>query len=387
MKNAIKEYIEYSDKEKKELWNTATFVFDTNVFLNLYRYSNKTRNDLINAFEKLSGRIWMPYQVAYELCQERYTVMGEANRRFELIDTEIDGFIDKLKNQLRIEKTDTDIDKLDKYLKKWIEKKKEDNYIAFTPTNDQVFLKLLELFDGKTGEPFSDEEHRKIEEEGKERYKLKTPPGYMDDKKENNNKYGDLFVWKELLAFSAERKVDIIFVTDDVKEDWWNKNSGKTIGPRVELRKEFYEKTNGKRFHMYNMTIFLSLFTKDEGKNIDDATLDEVKMLALERRNRRVHHQYVEQYNNEDDKVKEIQNLQYRINKIDEKNLKRQKSIDAIKERELRKGRLTVDDKVTLVNNQRKMMEENYLRYKLQNQLEEENRNLLKQIERNMRLK
>ena len=54
MRDTIKEYIELSDKEKNDLWNTATFVFDTNVFLNLYRYSNKTRNQLIESFEWLN---------------------------------------------------------------------------------------------------------------------------------------------------------------------------------------------------------------------------------------------------------------------------------------------------------------------------------------------
>ena len=122
---------------------------------------------------------------------------------------------------------------------------------------------------------------------------------------------------------------------------------------------------------MYNMTSFLSFFTKDEGKNIDDATLDEVKMLALERRNRRSH-QYVDHYINEEVNFKEIENLKYRINKIDEKSLKRQKSIDSIEDRERRRGRLTVDDKIALSNNRSKIMEENFLRYKLQRQLEEE---------------
>ena len=69
MRNAIKEYIEYSSEEKNDLWNTATFVFDTNVFLNLYRYSNKTRNQLIESFECLKPRIWMPLVLCQDLVQ------------------------------------------------------------------------------------------------------------------------------------------------------------------------------------------------------------------------------------------------------------------------------------------------------------------------------
>ena len=60
MRNAIKEFIELNEEEKKLIWEGATFVFDTNVFLNLYRYSSSTREQLFKAFKELNGRIWMP---------------------------------------------------------------------------------------------------------------------------------------------------------------------------------------------------------------------------------------------------------------------------------------------------------------------------------------
>ena len=41
MKIAIKEFIELTDAEKKNLWDKAIFIFDTNIYLNLYRYSKK----------------------------------------------------------------------------------------------------------------------------------------------------------------------------------------------------------------------------------------------------------------------------------------------------------------------------------------------------------
>ena len=104
------------------------------------------------------------------------------------------------------------------------------------------------------------------------------PPGYMDNKK-TENKYGDLLVWKEILDYATTQSVDIIFVTHDQKEDWWNTNHGKKIGPRIELRKEFYEKT-GQRFHMYTMPSFLSFFTKNKENSIDKETIDEVDLFA-----------------------------------------------------------------------------------------------------------
>ena len=117
MREAIKEYIEYSSKEKNDLWNTATFVFDTNVFLNLYRYSNKTRNQLLESFEWMGARIWMPYQVALEFCKDRYNIINEANRRFDNIGADADSLIDNWRKELRLDSNDPDIEELDKYMK------------------------------------------------------------------------------------------------------------------------------------------------------------------------------------------------------------------------------------------------------------------------------
>ena len=65
MRNAIKEFIEPSDYEKHNLWENAIFVFDTNVLLNLYRYSAKTRKSLLDAFESFMDCIWFRFVVGF----------------------------------------------------------------------------------------------------------------------------------------------------------------------------------------------------------------------------------------------------------------------------------------------------------------------------------
>lgn len=296
MRNAIKEYIELSGQEKNDLWNTATFVFDTNVCLNLYRYSNKTKNLLIESFKWLKTRIWMPYQVASEFCKDRYSVIDEANKRFDTIDTEAEKLVDSWRKELRLESNDTDIEELSEFLKQWIAKKRDNNYLTFSATDDEVFSSLLDLFDGKVGKPFSLEERQCIEQEGEKRYASKMPPGYKDSKK-TDNRFGDLLIWKEILRYATSKKVNIVFVTDDQKEDWWNTSSGKTIGPKIELRKEFYEET-GKMFHMYTMSAFLSLFEKNKGKTIDKAIMDEVELVASAMRKKTPFAEFVDQLTN-----------------------------------------------------------------------------------------
>ncbi len=353
MRNAIKEYIEYSSQEKKDLWNTATFVFDTNVFLNLYRYSNKTRGQLIEALDRLKPRIWMPYQVAFEFCKDRYEIINEANSRFGKIETDAVKLVDNWRKELRIEGNDSDFDELNKYLKDWITKKKDSNYLIFDVANDEVFNKVLDLFDGKAGKAYSTEEIQNIEQEGAKRYSEKTPPGYKDNGKPDN-RYGDLFIWKEMLGYAKKQSVDIIFVTHDQKEDWWNISSGKTIGPRVELRKAFYEET-GQKFHMYTMTSFLSFFTEDKDNTIDKATIDEVETLSSVTEKTVFHAQleeYFESLGNE--KEREILALSTRIENLEIKNAKRTNSIKTLKNK-AKKGTLSAQEELALKRNKQNL--------------------------------
>lgn len=354
MKNAIKEYIEYSNEEKRNLWDTATFVFDTNIFLNLYRYSNKTRNQLLESLECLKTRIWMPYQVALEFCKDRYSVIDEVNRRFENINIEAKNLADSWRKTLRLDENDPDLEELINYLKEWIVKKKSSNYAIFDVSNDEVFNKLLELFEGKTGNTFNTEEKLRIEQEGEERYKEKTPPGYKDNKK-SENKYGDLLVWKEILRYAKTQDVDVIFVTHDQKEDWWNINHGKNIGPRIELRKEFYEET-GKKFHMYTMSSFLSFFIENKGKSIDKTTIDEVDLFASIINKNVSPIELMDYYGAfTGEKEKAVVRLKFEIATIVSKNEKRKKQINVL-QKKAKRGQLSAQERTALKGNKKNLI-------------------------------
>lgn len=350
MRNTVREYIEFNDEEKIDLWNTATFVFDTNIFLNLYRYSNKTRTQLLDSLEWLNNRIWMPYQVAYEFCKDRYDVIGEANRRFEIINDDVDKLVEKWKKELRLDNNDSDISNLVCFLREWIVKKKDSNYLIFDPSCDEVFQRLLVLFDGKVGNEFTIGEKTAIEQDGKIRYENKIPPGYKDNKKQEN-RYGDLFVWKELLQYAKSQNVDMIFVTHDQKEDWWNISGGKTIGPRIELRKEFFEET-GRKFHMYTMSSFLSFFIENKGKSIDKTTIDEVELFASVMKKRVSRAELKEYYDSLDDQEEKIAaKLRFKIAKLERKNQKRRISIEVLRKNARERG-LSEEENIALQRNQ-----------------------------------
>src|SRR5665648_130391 len=77
MKETFPGYYQPTEEEFSEIWKNCIFVFDSNVLLNLYRYSSDTRDDLINILSEISERLWIPHQVAMEYLKDRLTVIQD----------------------------------------------------------------------------------------------------------------------------------------------------------------------------------------------------------------------------------------------------------------------------------------------------------------------
>lgn len=69
------------------------------------------------------------------------------------------------------------------------------------------------------------------------------------------NKYGDYIVWLQMINKANEENKDIIFVSDEKKEDWRIDGSC-----RIELIKEFKDKT-GREFKLMNLGEFIKYKT------------------------------------------------------------------------------------------------------------------------------
>lgn len=68
------------------IWERGVIVLDTNILLNLYRYSEATRDDILSAMEKLKDRLWMPYQVGLEYfnnCINTFTAIVDMHKSFK----------------------------------------------------------------------------------------------------------------------------------------------------------------------------------------------------------------------------------------------------------------------------------------------------------------
>ncbi|WP_426808043.1 PIN domain-containing protein [Pseudomonas sp. WOUb67] len=310
MKGLFPQYDYSGSIDHAETWKTAMFVFDTNALLNLYRYRERTREELLEALEKLSDRIWIPHHVALEFQRNRLTVIAAQGRRF----SEIRKVIDKAKsdltnsiNNLQLKKRHTLIDPepliigfetLTADFLQELDTLQQNQQTLNTP--DPIKNRVEEIFDGRVGPAFSSQDELERHNKAADlRYKSKIPPGYMDKEKDRNEpddffhngliykkKYGDYILWSQILAYSAERKPQkLIFITDDAKEDWWNLvelDGPKTIGPRAELIEEALRVGNLDTFLMYRPEGFLKFAKEFLAAEVSDDTLREVRDVSLE---------------------------------------------------------------------------------------------------------
>lgn len=309
MKEQFKGFYSLSDDDYDELWKNATFILDTNVLLNLYRYREDTTKQLINVIEQLKGRIWIPYHVALEYQRNRLKVIGNQNSKFSSVKkvvqdgaASIQNDLDRLQLKKRHSTIEPEsfIEEINAATNKFIGELEELEKLHFSVMNeDKIRVRLDELLSGKVGEkPENQKNVDVLEKEAEERFKKKIPPGYMDDDKDKSDapffsysnltyqrKYSDFIVWSQIIDYAKKQKLsDLVFVTDDNKEDWWLKvkqNGDKTISPRPELTEELLQHTDIKRFYMYSSEGFLNYANKILSAGVSNEAIEEVRDIAM----------------------------------------------------------------------------------------------------------
>lgn len=288
VRDQFRGYYPPTPEELSILTRDATIVFDACVLLDLYRYSLDTRNDLLRFMEEHPERLWLPHQAAKEYHDNRISTMAEQHGVYDAFKTKLD----KAESELT-----GDLQQHSKHLSLNARELIENIQAAFTSirdtlasqqkqhadipphlntkAEDTVLTRLTDVFATHIGEPYSDEQLETIFKQGADRYSRSIPPGYADVKKKGNAIYGDLIIWKQMLDYAKAEQRPLLFVTSDIKEDWWLRFKGKTLGPRPQLTEEM---TNfaGVLWHMYTLDQFLKEVVPRLNTQLQGSTLDEV---------------------------------------------------------------------------------------------------------------
>ena len=187
MKENFPAYYSYDQQTYEFILNESAIVVDTNVLIGLVEeFDKEIQKTIFDIFHEIQNRIWIPYQVMEEF---------HKHCRPELL------------------RDDTQI---------------------------EIWQKIIDLVTNRVGPSYKMERLIHIYQQGETRYGLNIPPGYKDrSKKETDRQYGDLIIWHQMMDYAKESKKPILFVMNDQKEDWWQKEpDGKVLGPRYELIQE-----------------------------------------------------------------------------------------------------------------------------------------------------
>ncbi len=254
-------------QEADEALRNGIVAVDTNVLLSLYRYTEVTVNDLFRLLERLGPRLFVPNQVLREFWRNRQSVLGSP----ATANKDVRGALSKnassskdavnrwakslaLGNGFR----DEVIGNIDAFYDEILARTENSATLrvnAATPTSEDPVLSRLEhILDGRVGAQLNAERWTEAVAEGNRRVIAEEPPGYRDDDKLDNDTEeqaaGDYLVWVQLIEQASNIGNDLILVTSDSKEDWWEKVRDMNIGPRRELIEEFAQATSRRVFFL-----------------------------------------------------------------------------------------------------------------------------------------
>jgi len=322
MKDLFPGHFKESESSLREVWNTSLFVFDANILLNLYRYSDATRNEFLRILETIKDRAWLPHRAAEEYLNNRLSVIDQQEKSYDDTVKSIELLKRDLENARQHPFVSKDImERMSSVFEELCNELKNNKSVHTTRiSSEEIKDSIAGIFENSVGFPYEKERLEQLISEGEERYKQKVPPGFKDGSKSGSRevfsdqcrKYGDLIVWTQVIDKATELEKGVVLVTDDKKEDWWEKFKGKTVGPRPELVKEFKDRAS-QTFHMYQADRFLELARENLGEQVSEEIVEEIREV---RRRDKLAHLRIKEVELNKHRKKQLNNLTEELEKV-----------------------------------------------------------------------
>ncbi|MDY0872306.1 PIN-like domain-containing protein [Dongia rigui] len=281
MKASFSWYYRPTPEAFESLWAEGTFIFDTNVLLNLYSYPEAVREVYFSVLEKIGQRIWIPYHVGLEFHRNRINRIKQENARIRKLLTTITDVSGQLReeiNTVELEKRNLGVKDMEARLKSAQEAHdslREAVQIACEKLpsislDDPIGDRIARLLEGKVGShPHDQAALDALVVDAKDRYENKIPPGFSDAGKDGSvffdrdiayqRQHGDLIIWRQIIDHAKTQQIGkLVFVTGDNKRDWWWSEDGKTLGPNTALLQEMNLKASTEQFWIYSADQFLT---------------------------------------------------------------------------------------------------------------------------------
>lgn len=243
----------------EELLNENTIVvLDTNVYLRIYDSSPEYIKHFIDCLSNVKEKIGIPYIVNNEYKNQCKTRFNHQKKKFERFVSSLTQVTEKYQRQLDSQMNyieSLEFPDLEDLKEKIQDKTKEidDEYKQYI--NDHDILEKIndEILDEdiisnfyeemiNNNQKFKDVDLFDFYKYADEYDQKSNVPGTKDKKKNNVRKYNDYVIWKEIIRYCKENDCNCIFVTNDLKSDWFDMIDDKKIF-KTSLEEKFSAET------------------------------------------------------------------------------------------------------------------------------------------------
>ncbi|HXH78101.1 PIN-like domain-containing protein [Nocardioides sp.] len=300
MRDRFPEFYAPSNDDLKRYVTSGVIIPDANILLGLYRLSTPERDEVFTAMEAVKDRLWLTYQAGLEYQRNRMGVIRQQAAHYEAL-TRLHGLKtpDEMGAALNGKALPDDVKEAVSPLLTGLHAKLSEAARDYTAeveavtarhvvtveqgqSNDPVRARLDALFAGRVGEAPRAEDRAKSVKEAQRRYAEGIPPGYKDSGKETaESAAGDYLIWAEILDHAStvqDAGKPVLFVTNDAKEDWFERSGGEPTGPQPALVREFAAR-NTHGYHQVTLSTFLRLTNEHLNTSVLEATIERTSEL------------------------------------------------------------------------------------------------------------
>lgn len=265
-------------KKPEEIIKKGIIILDTNVLLAPFDTNEKSIVDIRKIYLsfKEKGQLFIPARVAREFANNRAIKISDVFLSVRQIKEKLNsGFfsinkyplLEKNSHYINLIKVFDSVKNEIKESRKYLDELEAD--IQSWTWDDIVSQSYKEIFTSDIIIELKKKEEEIIKDL-QFRIEHKVAPGFKDSSKIDDG-IGDLIIWQTIMEIAKDKNSDIIFVTNEQKNDWFYKQDKVGLYPKYELFDEFRRYTNGKSISIINFVKFLEL------SNAHKTTINNIK--------------------------------------------------------------------------------------------------------------
>ncbi len=246
MKQHFPGFYTYSKQEQKDLIAKSTIVFGASVLLDLLKISYGM--DFLDVISKQipKERLWLPYDTAWLYHERLATIIDEQIQNVDSAASALnrlkDSFSDNVQHPYISDTLKVDFDNMMNRLKDALERDRD--FLLSHLNNSDLRKRIDEVFRGRIGEPYEQNQLEQLYHESEERHKQRKHPCLdFSGSKNIRIRHHRLIVWKQIERYAQGENKPIVLVLNRITPNWFFIYNDAMVRPHQNLINEFIDNT------------------------------------------------------------------------------------------------------------------------------------------------